>query len=41
MAKAFTKIFCSILDIHLKKGGGKLEKIQVEAQTPSALEVVA
>ena len=41
MAKALIKIFCSVLDIPLKKDGGKLEKIQVEAQTASALEITA
>lgn len=41
MAKAFIEILSSVLDIHLKKDGGKLEKIQVEAQTASALEIVA
>lgn len=41
MAKAFIKILCSVSDIHLKKYGSKGEKIQVEAQTASALEIVA
>lgn len=41
MAEAFIKIFCPVLDIHLKKDGDKLEKIQVEARAASALEIVA
>lgn len=40
VSKTLIKLLCSALDIHFKKDEVTMEKIQIEAQADSALEIV-